>query len=91
MDSKLGTAIGEEYNSKREKEKTMYPVRGLRKVNNSNPQKFELWLTDPKNRKDGYMFTTKYGTEPEVRAMLKEAGVPEADIDKLFRQAVVAA
>jgi hypothetical protein len=69
----------------------MYPVRGLRKVNNSNPQKFELWLTDPKNRKDGYMFTTKYGTEPEVRAMLKEAGVPEADIDKLFRQAVVAA
>jgi hypothetical protein len=70
---------------------TMYPVRGLRKVTNSNPQQFELWLTDPKNKKDGYLFTTKYGTEPEVRTMLKEAGVPEADIDRLFRQAVVAA
>jgi hypothetical protein len=69
----------------------MYPVRGLGKVNNSNPQKFELWLTDPKNEKDGYLFTTKYGTEPEVRAILKEAGLPEAAIDKLFGQAVVAA
>jgi hypothetical protein len=72
-------------------EKMMYPVRGLRKANNSIPQNFELWLTDPKNKKDGYMFTTKYGTEPEVREMLEEAGVPEADIDKLFRQALVAA
>jgi hypothetical protein len=69
----------------------MYPVRGLRKVNNSNPQNFELWLTDPKNKKDGYLFTTKYGTEPEVRAMLKEAGLAEAAIDQLFRQAVAAA
>jgi len=65
----------------------MYQVLGLRKVENTDPQEFEIRLKDKENTKSGYLFTTDNGTEPELRARLKEAGMQEPDINRLFKQA----
>jgi len=62
----------------------MYQVLGLRKVENTDPQEFEIRLKDKENTKSGYVMTTDYGTESELRARLKEAGMQEPDIDRLF-------
>jgi hypothetical protein len=66
---------------------TMFQVLGLRKVPNTDPQEYELWLKDKENTKPGYIGRTENGTETEVRAMLKDTGATESDINKLFRQA----
>ena len=66
----------------------MYQVLGLRKIENTEPQKFEIRMKDKENTKPGYMMTTDYGTESELRARLKEAGMKEPDITRLFTQAL---
>jgi hypothetical protein len=43
-------------------------------------------LRDKENEKEGYVMTTHYGTEPELRARLKDAGMPDGDIERLFLQ-----
>jgi hypothetical protein len=65
----------------------MYQVMGVRKIENTDPQEFEIRLKDKENIKPGYMMTTDNGTEPELRARLKEAGMPDPDIERLFKQA----
>jgi hypothetical protein len=65
----------------------MYQVLGLRKVANTDPQEFEIRLKDNENTKPGYTMTTDYGTEPDLRIRLKDAGMQEADIERLFAQA----
>ena len=65
----------------------MYQVMGLRKIADTDPQEFEIRLKDKENTKPGYMMTTDSGTEPELRARLKESGMQEADIERLFTQA----
>jgi hypothetical protein len=65
----------------------MYQVLGLRKTQNTEPQQFELQLRDKENLQHGYEMDTLFGTEPELRARLKEAGMVEAEIDRLFWQA----
>jgi hypothetical protein len=65
----------------------MFQVLGLRRVKDSEPEEFELRLRDTENTKSGYVMTTKYGTEAELREGLKEVGMPDADINRLFLQA----
>jgi hypothetical protein len=65
----------------------MYQVMGLRKIEGTEPQEFEIRLKDKKNTKPGYLMTTDSGTEPELRARLKESGMHEPDIGRLFKQA----
>ena len=66
----------------------MYQVLGIRKTAKTKPeQEFELRLRDKENTKPGYLHTTEYGTEAEVRTMLKDGGMPDAQIDILFAQA----
>ena len=65
----------------------MYQVLGIRKVEDTDPQEFEIRVNDKENTKQGYMFTTYNGTEPELRVGLKEAGMQEPEIDRLFKQA----
>ena len=65
----------------------MYQVLGLRKIENTDPQEFEIRLKDKENTKPGYVMTTDHGTEPVLRASQKEGGMPEPDIDRLFKQA----
>lgn len=64
----------------------MYQVLGLRKVENTEPQEFEIRLNDKENTKEGYVMTTAYGTESELRARLKSAGMHDGDIERLFRE-----
>ncbi len=63
----------------------MYQVLGLRQLENTEPQEFEIRLRDKENTKEGYVMTTDYGTEPELRARLKDAGMQDGDIERLFR------
>jgi hypothetical protein len=65
----------------------MYQVVGVRKIENTDPQEFEIRLKDKENMKPGYVMTTEYGTEPELRAELKEAGMQQPDIERLFSAA----
>jgi len=65
----------------------MFNVLGLRKVGNADPQEFELSLKDLENKKPGYLGRTEYGTEAEVRARLKDSGISEFEIEKLFKNA----
>jgi hypothetical protein len=65
----------------------MYQVLGLRKVQNTEPQTFELVLRDKENTDKGYFMTTKYGTEPEMRARLRDAGMSDGEIELLFQTA----
>ena len=46
---------------------------------------FVVGYFDPerKNQK-GYFRTTKYGSETQVRALLKSRGVSDAEIDQIF-------
>lgn len=64
----------------------MYEVRRLTKISGTAPQKYELHLRDLENKTRGYFLTTKYGTEDELRAVLKDGGITEPDIDRLFAQ-----
>jgi hypothetical protein len=66
----------------------MYQVLGLRKTDRTEPeQEYELRLRDKENTKPGYTFETEYGTEAQVRAMLKNGGRTAAEIDVYFEQA----
>ena len=49
---------------------------------------FVVGYFDPdKKHQKGYLQTTKYGSETEVRELLKSSGVPDAEIDQLFERA----
>jgi hypothetical protein len=66
----------------------MYQVLGLCKTNRTAPeQEYELRLRDKENIKPGYTQSTEYGAEAQVRAMLRNGGMTEAQIDVLFAQA----
>jgi hypothetical protein len=65
----------------------MFQVLGLRKIKDTEPQEFEIQLRDKENVKEGYVMTTNYSTEPELRSRLKDAGMPDGDIERLFSQA----
>jgi len=65
----------------------MSQVLWIRKIENTDPQEFEIRVEDKENTKPGYMFTSYTGTEPELRVGLKEEGMRESDIERLFRQA----
>ncbi len=62
----------------------MYQALGMRKVKETEPPEFEIQVKDTENTTRGYFMTTKYGTESELRMRLKEAGMPEGDINRLF-------
>jgi hypothetical protein len=65
----------------------MFKVLGLRKTGVAGPgQKYELILKDLENQKPGYVQSTEYGTEGEIRAMLKGGGLTDAQIDVYFVQ-----
>jgi hypothetical protein len=66
----------------------MFKVLGLRKTDTAErEQKYELILKDMENEKPGYVRTTEYGTETEIRAMLGRGGLTDAQIDIYFLQA----
>jgi hypothetical protein len=52
------------------------------------PPEFEVGYYDL-DRKDqkGYIRTTKYGTEVEMRTLLAACGVPDGKVDRLFFEA----
>jgi hypothetical protein len=64
-----------------------FRVLGIRRLPDTDPQEFELRLHDSENKKDGYVMNTEYGTESELRSMLKNGGIQEPAIDSLFKQA----
>jgi hypothetical protein len=64
----------------------MYQVLNLRKVGTEQPQLFELVLKDLENNTPGYFQTTKFGTEPQLREVLTESGIEEAEINRLFAE-----
>lgn len=65
-----------------------FQVAGFRKTSNVHPdQEYELRLFDMAIAKPGYVGTLFHGTEAEMRAALKESGVPEGRIELLFAQA----
>jgi len=65
----------------------MYKVLSLTKRTNSDPQEYELRLHDSENKKPGYVMSTENGTEEQVRAMLKNGGLGDAQIDLYFARA----
>jgi hypothetical protein len=68
----------------------MFEIVSLRKADKDEPPHFELVYRnlEKKDREKGYFMTTKYGPEAGLRALLKSGGVPDATIDKFFKDAV---
>jgi len=64
-------------------------VVGVRKADNENPPHFELQYLDleKKQNEKGYFLTTKYGSETQLRELLKSGGVSDVEIDAYFRNA----
>jgi hypothetical protein len=62
----------------------MYKVLGVQKTPDTDPQEYGLHLHDSENKKPGYLTTTEYGTEEQIRAMLKSGGLSDAQIDLYF-------
>ena len=60
----------------------MIHVLKLRKIADTKPQKFLLVLKDPTTPQKA-----EFGTEGEVRTVLKAVGISQPEIDKLFKQA----
>jgi hypothetical protein len=67
----------------------MLKITNLVKTADTDPQEFTLVLNDLENTMKGYVFTTKHGTESEIRELLKSAGLSDADIDIAFSIAPV--
>jgi hypothetical protein len=65
----------------------MYKVLGIRRISDTDPQKYELRLHDSENKKPGYVMDTEYGTEEQVRAMLQNGGLNDATMDLYFANA----
>jgi hypothetical protein len=61
-------------------------VIGLRKTENKDPQEFKLKFKDSEN-KDKAAVTTKYGSEPQLRTLLKNGGMSNPEIAHLFEDA----
>jgi hypothetical protein len=58
----------------------MVEILKLRKILQTKPQQFSLVLKDKVPR-------IEFGTEREVRTMLRSVGISEPEIDKLFEKA----
>jgi len=66
----------------------MLRVLGLRKLpKNLMGYEYELQLHDEEERTPGYTFETKSGTKAQVRAILENGGMTEAQIEVCFAQA----
>ena len=67
----------------------MIQVIGLQKADKDEPPHFELAYVDLEKKKneEGYFQTTKFGTEAEVRKLLRSGEVPDAEIDTHFENA----
>jgi hypothetical protein len=60
----------------------------IRKASSDDPPLFEVAYFDiEKKEEEGYSRTTKYGTEPLMRELLKSCGVLDAEIDDYFETA----
>jgi hypothetical protein len=60
----------------------------IRKASSDEPPLFEVAYFDTEKKDEkGYFRTTKYGTEPQMRELLKSCGILEAEIDDYFEAA----
>ncbi len=64
----------------------MIEVLGLQRDGIEQPQFFALTFRYP-NMGEGYVQTTVFGTEANVRDVLRNGGIVQADIDILFANA----
>jgi hypothetical protein len=87
VDKKALALCEENYKQVRESLAAKLRVLGLIKVSNTDPQQYELRLHDSENKKPGYVWTTEYGTEDEIRAMLKNGGMTPGQIDLYLSRA----
>ena len=62
----------------------MYKILGIQQIPNTDPQQYELRLHDSENKKPGYLWDSEYGTEEQVRAMLKNGGLNDAKVELYF-------
>jgi hypothetical protein len=60
----------------------------VRKSSSDDPPRFHVGYFDlERSDETGYFGTTEYGTEKQMRELLKSHGVSEAEIDALFERA----
>jgi hypothetical protein len=62
----------------------MFRVISLTKDGSADPQLYTLVLKNLENTQRGYLGRTEMGTEEALRAALKNGGMPEAEIDRVF-------
>ncbi len=67
----------------------MIQIVSIQKADNEEPPHYELAYVDLEKKKNekGYFQTTKYGTEAELRKLLKSSEVPDIEIDRYFEEA----
>ena len=66
----------------------MIQIHGVIKIGTEQPQQFQLTYKDlEKENQKGYLLTTKYGTEEQLRDVLASCDVPEGEIDGYFARA----
>ena len=87
VDAKALRLCERHYARIREAEAATVKVLDLRKLANTEPQRYELCFYDTAEQTRGYVQTTRYGTEAEIREMLKRGGMPEGRIDFHFLRA----
>jgi len=60
----------------------------VRQANSDEPPLFEVEYFDLEQKDhEFYLRTTRYGSETEVRDLMKSGGVPDAEIDQHFERA----
>jgi hypothetical protein len=87
IDAKALSLCEQYYSQVREAAAAKLRVLGLRRLVGTNPQAYELRLYDMTEETRGYFQTTRYGTEEEVRAILKVGKLSEGQIEFYFARA----
>ncbi len=62
----------------------MIKIIGFDKLPNTDPQKYRLMLHDSENTKPNYVMENVDGTESVIRALLKNGGMTDGEIEVYF-------
>lgn len=62
----------------------MFTVVGLKKLADSGPHQYKLTLRDKENKNPNHEGIIHFGTRSQIRSMLKDGGLNDAEIDVMF-------
>jgi hypothetical protein len=65
----------------------MFKVTELKKIADSGPQQYKLTVRDTEDTNPNHEGIIHFGTGSQIRSMLKDGGLNDAEIDVMFEAA----